>query len=77
MKTAVENYIIKQVRKKRKEHHMTQAELSEKMGLASGFVGKVESKICTAKYNVNHLNELAQIFDCSIRDFFPEKYIKR
>lgn len=76
MKTKIEKYVIKQVRQKRKERKLTQAELNDLLGFGSGFVGQVESNKCRSKYNLNHLNKLAKIFDCSIRDFFPEKYIK-
>ena len=76
MKTKIEKYVIKRVREKRKERKLTQAELNDLLGFGSGFVGQVESNKCKSKYNLNHLNKLAQIFDCSIRDFFPEKYIK-
>ncbi|WP_068688454.1 helix-turn-helix domain-containing protein [Culturomica massiliensis] len=76
-KTPIEKYVIAQVRKKRKELNMTQAELNDSLGFGSGFVGQVESNKCPSKYNLNHLNKLAEIFDCSIRDFFPEKYLKK
>ena len=76
MKSKIEWFVIKQVKKKRTERCMSQAELSEKIGRSSGFVGQVESKKCKAKYNVNHLNKIAEVFDCSIRDFFPETYLK-
>lgn len=69
-------FVIKQVRRKRKALKYTQAELSYKLGVSDGFVGQVESKKCSQKYNLRHLNTLAEIFDCSIRDFFPEKYLE-
>lgn len=75
-KTPIEKYVIAQVRKKRKELNMTQAELNDSLGFGSGFVGQAESNKCPSKYNLNHLNKLAEIFDCSIRDFFPVKYLK-
>lgn len=60
----------------RKARKLTQAELNDLLGFGSGFVGQVESNKCKSKYNLNHLNKLAEIFDCSIKDFFPEKFIK-
>ena len=75
-KTPIEKYVISQVRKKRKELGMTHAELNDNLGFGSGFVGQVESNKCPSKYNLNHLNKLAEIFDCSSRDFFPEKNLK-
>ena len=75
MKASIELFVIKQVRNKRKAFKYNQAELSDKLGASNGFVGQVESKKCPQKYNLLHLNALAKIFDCSIRDFFPEKYL--
>lgn len=75
MKAPIELFVIKQVRKKRKAFKYTQAELSDRLGASNGFVGQVESKKCPQKYNLLHLNALAKIFDCSIRDFFPEKFL--
>lgn len=48
-------------------------ELSQKLGLSSSFVSHVESPKRRAKYNINHLNELAKIFECSPKDFWPDK----
>lgn len=47
------------------------------MGLSEKFVGNVESSKTSDKYNLNHLNKIAEIFDCSIRDFFPDKFIEK
>lgn len=76
MKSKIEWFVIKQVRKKRKEKKMSQAELSFRLDVSSGFVGQVESKKCAAKYNLNHLNKLAEILSCSIREFFPDSFVK-
>ena len=44
MKSKIEWFVIKQVRKKRKENKMSQAELSFRLDVSSGFIGQVESK---------------------------------
>jgi transcriptional regulator with XRE-family HTH domain len=69
----IEQYVIDNVREKRIKAGLTQVVLSIAMDISSKFVGNVESAKTTAKYNINHLNKLAVIFDCSIKDFFPEK----
>ncbi|MNY81059.1 hypothetical protein D3C86_2224270 [compost metagenome] len=45
------------------------------MGLNGKFVGNVESTKTPEKYNINHINKIAEIFQCSIKDFFPDNPI--
>ena len=71
--TKIEQYVIDQVREKRKEAGISQIELSQKLNMSDGFVSHVETPNRRAKYNVNHLNALARIFKCSPREFWPEK----
>jgi transcriptional regulator with XRE-family HTH domain len=73
--TKIEQYVIDRVREKRIKAGLTQTVLSVAMDISSKFVGSVESVKTNAKYNINHLNKLAIIFECSIKDFFPEKPI--
>lgn len=71
--TAIELYIIQKVKQMRKERKISQLELAQKMNLSDTFIGHVESNKKKAKYNINHLNEIAKILDCSLKDFFPEE----
>lgn len=73
MKTPVDLYIIDAVRKARRAQHVSQTMLSYGIGVTRGFVGQVESPRHRAKYNLNHLNEIAKFLGCSPRDFLPEK----
>lgn len=73
MKTKIEQYVIDQVRNKRIEQKMSQATLAFCLSVSRGFVGDVENPLKRAKYNLNHVNELAKIFNCPIFDFFPIK----
>lgn len=75
-RSKVEEYAIQKVKEKRNQAGMSQAELSYKLGFSTGFVGQTESSRYTTKYNLTHLNKLAQIFECSISDFLPQPYIK-
>lgn len=72
----IERYIIEAVRKKREESGMTQEQLSLELDLNTAFVGLVESHKRREKYNINHLNRLAEIFNCSIADFMPSPFLK-
>lgn len=72
----IEQYAIDKVREKRIAAGLSQEMLSLKMELNSKFVGNVESVKRTTKYNLNHLNKIAQILDCSVWEFIPEKAIE-
>jgi transcriptional regulator with XRE-family HTH domain len=70
--TPIEQYVIDTVRKMRQEKSWSQKELSFQMDLSIGFIGDVENPNYRAKYNLNHINELAKVFGCSPRDFLPD-----
>ena len=76
LKTDIETYVINKVREKRMEQNITQSELAVRLNVSNGFIGQAESSKSPTKYNLNHLNQLAIIFDCSLKDFFPDKPIK-
>lgn len=69
----IDLYIIEQVKKKRLEQKMSQLALSQALSAADSFVSNVESSKYRTKYNVRHLNEIAQILNCSPKDFWPDK----
>lgn len=73
MLTKIELYIIQQVRELREQRGMTQMELSLRLGKGVGFIGDIEAPSKKAKYNINHLNEIAKVFECSPKDFWPDK----
>jgi transcriptional regulator with XRE-family HTH domain len=76
MRSNIDIYVIDRVRDKRLEQHLTQEELSIKAGFKSnGFVGQAESPNYTKRYNLQHINKFAKIFNCSPRDFLPEQSI--
>ncbi len=69
----IENYVISVSRKLRIEKGLSQSDLAFRLGVSSGFVGKVESSSSPTKYNLNHIQELSKIFSVSPRVFLPEK----
>jgi transcriptional regulator with XRE-family HTH domain len=73
MLTEIEIYIIERVKEIREVQGMTQMDLSLRLGKGVGFIGDIEAPSKTAKYNIKHLNDLAKIFGCSPKDFWPEK----
>jgi transcriptional regulator with XRE-family HTH domain len=70
--TDIDLYVIEQVKKKRLELRISQLALSQALSAADSFVSNVESNKYRTKYNVRHLNEVAKIFKCSPKDFWPD-----
>ena len=75
MEKKIEQFVIDRVRDIRQEKGISQAELAGRIDVSRGFIGAVENPRQRAKYNLSVLNEIAKVFDCSIRVFFPEKYL--
>ena len=73
--TEIEKYIIDKIKTMRKEHGISQLSLSQKLDMNDSFISHVESNSKRTKYNINHLNLIAKIFNCSPRDFWPDKGI--
>ncbi len=71
--TRIEQYVVDVVKKKRLEKGYSQKELAYQIDKSIGFIGDIESRKGRAKYNLNHINELSKIFECSPRDFLPDK----
>lgn len=69
----IEQYVIDFVRDKRNSIGMSQQKLALELGVSKSFISSVESKNYPAKYNIRHLNVLATVFNCSPKDFLPEK----
>ena len=67
----VERYAIEKVKAKRLAVKMTPGQLSRRLGIDSYFVAHVESDNYMDKYNLNHLNAIAIILHCSIKEFIP------
>ena len=74
---AIEQYVIDAVREKRIEKKISQKELAFMLDLSIGFIGDVESTKSRAKYNLNHINKLAEIFECSPREFLPDAPVQK
>ena len=70
--TPLEQHVIDFVKKMRIEQGYTQEELAMKMNLDSSFIGHVESPRRAHKYNLRHIQLLAEIFQCSPASFLPD-----
>lgn len=74
MRSAIEQYIIDKVREIRTAKKISQAAIAYGLGFEStSYIGEIESSKSTDAYNIDHLNEIAKILDCSPKDFWPDK----
>ena len=72
-KSKIDWYIISKVKEMRNAKKLEQDDIAIHLNVSSGFIGQIESPNFRAKYNNQHLNELAKLFKCSPKDFMPEK----
>lgn len=75
-KTEIEMFIVNKVRKIRESRNVGQKKLSLELKLSVSFVGNVENIHSKAKYNFNHLNEIARYFNVPFSYFFPETHLE-
>jgi transcriptional regulator with XRE-family HTH domain len=75
IKSKIDLYIIGQVKKKREEADLQQDDIAIHLNVSPGFISHIESPYQRARYNSQHLNELAKLFKCSPKDFWPEKAV--
>ncbi|MGY3214037.1 helix-turn-helix transcriptional regulator [Mucilaginibacter sp. HD30] len=71
-KSALDQHIIGVVKQLRVKNGLSQAALAVKLDVTDSFIGAIENPLHRAKYNIDHLNKLAKIFNCSPKDFFPD-----
>jgi transcriptional regulator with XRE-family HTH domain len=69
----VDQFVIDFVRELRLKKNITQQELADIMGLSRSFIKSIESPNSRAKFNVRHINSLADYFGISPREFLPVK----
>jgi transcriptional regulator with XRE-family HTH domain len=77
MKREIDNYVSDILKRKRHEKGWTQQQLSDYTGgyITKSFLNSLENINSTDHLNVHHINLFAEVFDCSPRDFLPEKPI--
>jgi ribosome-binding protein aMBF1 (putative translation factor) len=68
----IEQYVVDVVRAKRIDKGWSQKELAYQLDVSIGFIGDIENPKYRAKFNLNHINELVKIFECSPQDFLPD-----
>jgi len=76
MRSPIEQYIIDGVKEIRIAKGKSQADIAYGIGFEStGYIGEIESSNSenSEAYNIDHLNAIARILNCSPKDFWPEK----
>lgn len=68
----IEQYVIDYVLKLRKERKLTQGDIATIIGATPAFIGNVENRKNRAKYNLKHINSLADHFGLEIWNFLPK-----
>ena len=69
------NVIGKNIKKYRKKKGLKQRELAEALYLSDSFIAKLES-ITHQTISIDTLEDIANVLDCDIRDFFDRDIIK-
>jgi transcriptional regulator with XRE-family HTH domain len=72
-KSKFEIAVIDKVKELRIKKNFTQDDVAMFLNTSRGFIGQIESPNSNSKYNLDHLNKLAQEMGCSPKDFFPDK----
>ena len=69
------NVIGKNIKKYRKKKGLKQRELAEALYLSDSFIAKLES-ITHQTISIDTLEDIANVLDCDIRDFFDRDIMK-
>lgn len=77
LKSEIELFVISKARVFREQANLSQSELAFKLDVSNGFIGQVESTNSPSKYNLDHIDKLSVIFNCSPKDFLPETNVNK
>ena len=75
-KSNIYNIIGKNIKKYRIKKGLKQRELAEALYLSDSFIAKLES-ITHQTISIDTLEEIAEVLDCDIRDFFDKEVEKK
>jgi transcriptional regulator with XRE-family HTH domain len=71
--SVIEQHVIDFVSSLRAKNNLRQEDIATIIGVSRSFVKSIESGKSRAKYNLNHIDKLADHFGLSPKDFLPEK----
>lgn len=65
--------IGKNIKYYREQRHMTQAQLAEKAKISISYLSKIEAAGCFKSLSISVLNQIANVLDVEISNFFEEE----
>src|SRR5450755_56676 len=71
--TPIDQYVIDFARELRNKEHLTQEAFGDILRVSRTHIKNIESPNSRAKYNIRLINALAEHFNISPKEFFPEK----
>lgn len=71
--TPIEQYVVDFVIKLRSDNNLTQDDIGTIIDAKQTFIANIENPKNRSKYNLNHINKLADHFGISPQDFLPKK----
>lgn len=71
----IDQYVIEFVTKLRTEKNLTQQDIANIISVDSSFISHIERGFRGSKYSLEHINELADYFNMSPKDFLPQRPI--
>lgn len=69
----IEKYVIDFVIKYRNDRNLTQQNIADIIGVSRSYIRDIENPRTNAKYNLRHINALADYFNISPGAFLPTK----
>lgn len=60
------------IKKYRKQAKLTQAQLSEQANISMSYLSKIEATGCDKSLSISILNQIANVLDVEISNFFKE-----
>lgn len=71
--TPIDQYVIDYIRDLRTKKGLSQEDIGAIIGLSKSYISDIESPNRRAKYNLKHINALADYFGMSPQSFLPKK----
>ena len=75
--SGIDQYVIDFVIKLRDRYHLKQEDIATILSVKRTFITNIESPKNRAKYNLNHIDKLADHFGISPREFLPQDSLSK
>lgn len=71
----IDQYVVDFVMKLRSDHKLSQTDIGNIIEVSRSYIADIENPNRNGKYNLTHINKLADYFNLSPREFLPMKAI--